>query len=136
MKKIMIWATLLASVCACQNNPTGDEQPMPSTFIELFEGIASMRGNVNVTISSNDSATTSYYYEWFGYYEDYGVPAIEMDTTLMNESKTNDSVAALVAEREAIEDSVAQTKRTIREYVEKGILRALFAVEKVDVVDD
>ena len=122
MKKIMIWATLLVSVCACQNNPTGDEQPMPSTFIELFEGIASMRGNVNVTISSSDSATTSYYYEWFGYYEDYGVPAIEMDTTLMNESKTNDSVAALVAEREAIEDSVAQTKRTIREYVEKGIL--------------
>lgn len=122
MKKIMIWATLLVSVCACQNNPTGDEQPMPSTFIELFEGIASMKGDVNVTISSSDSATTSYYYEWFGYYEDYGVPAIEMDTTLMNESKTNDSVAALVAEREAIEDSVAQTKRTIREYVEKGIL--------------
>ena len=122
MKKIMIWATLLVSVCACQNNPTGDEQPMPSTFIELFEGIASMRGDVNVTISSSDSATTSFYYEWFGYYEDYGVPAIEMDTTLMNESKTNDSVAALVAEREAIEDSVAQTKRTIREYVEKGIL--------------
>ena len=122
MKKIMIWATLLVSVCACQNNPMDDEQPMPSTFIELFEGIASMRGDVNVTISSSDSATTSFYYEWFGYYEDYGVPAIEMDTTLMNESKTNDSVAALVAEREAIEDSVAQTKRTIREYVEKGIL--------------
>ena len=84
-----------------------------------------MRGNVNVTISSSDSATTSYYYEWFGYYEDYGVPGIEMDTTLMNESKTNDSVAALVAEREAIEDSVAQTKRTIREYVEKGILHVV-----------
>ena len=122
MKKIMIWATLLVSVCACQNNPMDDELPMPSTFTELFEGIASMKGDVFVTSSASDSVTTSYYYEWFGYYEDYGVPAIEMDTTLMNESKTNDSVAALVAEREAIEDSVAQTKRTIREYVEKGIL--------------
>ena len=122
MKKIMIWATLLVSVCACQNNPTGDEQPMPSTFIELFEGIASMKGDVNVTISSSDSATTSYYYEWFGYYEDRGISAIEMDTTLIEESLHNDSIAALVAEREAIEDSVAQTKRTIREYVEKGIL--------------
>ena len=118
MKKIMIWATLLVSVCACQNNPMDDEQPMPSTFIELFEGIASMKGDVNVTISSSDSATTSYYYEWSQYYEDKGVPAIEMDTTLTDESMPDD----WVAKQKAIEDSVAQTKQMIREYAEKGIL--------------
>ena len=118
MKKIMIWATLLVSVCACQNNPMDDEQPMPSTFIELFEGIASMKGDVNVTISSSDSATTSYYYEWSQYYEDKGVPAIEMDTTLTDESMPDD----WVAKQKAIEDSVAQTKQMIRDYAEKGIL--------------
>ena len=125
MKKIMIWATLLVSVCACQNNQTGDEQPMPSTFMELFEGIASMKGDVNVTISSSDSVTTNFFYEWFGYYEGKGVPAIEMDTTLIDESQTNDSVANLVAEMKAIEDSVAQTKRMIREYAEKGVKHLL-----------
>lgn len=125
MKKIMIWATLLVSVCACQNNQTGDEQPMPSTFMELFEGIASMKGDVNVTISSSDSVTTNFFYEWFGYYEGKGGSAIEMDTTLIDESQTNDSVANLVAEMKAIEDSVAQTKRMIREYAEKGVKHLL-----------
>ena len=121
MKKIMIWATLLVSVCACQNNSTEGELPMPSTFTELFEGIASMKGDVFVHISASDSVATNYYYEWFGYYEDYGVSPIEMDTVLMSESMTNDSIAAWVEERKAIEDSVAQTKRMIREYAEKGV---------------
>lgn len=125
MKKIMIWATLLVSVCACQNNQTGDEQPMPSTFMELFDGLASMKGDVFVRISASDSATTSFYYEWFEYYEDKGIPAVEMDTTLMDESLHNDSVADLVAEMKAVEDSVAQNKRMIREYAEKGVKHLL-----------
>lgn len=121
MKKIMIWATLLVSVCACQNNQTGDEQPMPSTFMELFDGIASMKGDVHVTISSVDSVTTDYYYEWSQYYEDKGVPAIEMDTTLTDESMPDD----WVAKQKAIEDSVAQTKQMLRKYAEKGVKHLL-----------
>lgn len=121
MKKIMIWATLLVSVCACQNNPMDDELPMPSTFAELFEGIASMKGDVHVTISSVDSVTTNYYYEWSQYYEDKGVPAIEMDTTLTDESMPDD----WVAKQKAIEDSVAQTKQMLRKYAEKGVKHLL-----------
>ncbi len=121
MKKIMIWATLLVSVCACQNNPMDDELPMPSTFTELFEGIASMKGDVHVTISSVDSVTTNYYYEWSQYYEDKGVPAIEMDTTLTDESMPDD----WVAKQKAIEDSVAQTKQMLRKYAEKGVKHLL-----------
>lgn len=121
MKKIMIWATLLVSVCACQNNPMDDELPMPSTFAELFEGIASMKGDVFVTISASDSATTNYYYEWSQYYEDKGVPAIEMDTTLTDESMPDD----WVAKQKAIEDSVAQTKQMLRKYAEKGVKHLL-----------
>ncbi|MBR6037114.1 MAG: hypothetical protein IKP41_09200 [Bacteroidaceae bacterium] len=121
MKKIMIWATLLVSVCACQNNPMDDELPMPSTFAELFEGIASMKGDVHVTISSVDSVTTNYYYEWSQYYEDKGVPAIEMDTTLTDESMPDD----WVAKQKAIEDSVAQTMQMLRKYAEKGVKHLL-----------
>lgn len=121
MKKIMIWATLLVSVCACQNNPMDDELLMPSTFAELFEGIASMKGDVHVTISSVDSVTTDYYYEWSQYYEDKGVPAIEMDTTLTDESMPDD----WVAKQKAIEDSVAQTKQMLRKYAEKGVKHLL-----------
>ena len=121
MKKIMIWATLLVSVCACQNNLMDDELLMPSTFAELFEGIASMKGDVHVTISSVDSVTTDYYYEWSQYYEDKGVPAIEMDTTLTDESMPDD----WVAKRKAIEDSVAQTKQMLRKYAEKGVKHLL-----------
>ena len=121
MKKIMIWATLLVSVCACQNNPMDDELPMPSTFTELFEGIASMKGDVFVTISSVDSVTTNYYYEWSQYYEDKGVPAIEMDTTLTDESMPDD----WVAKQKAIEDSVAQTNQMLRKYAEKGVKHLL-----------
>lgn len=121
MKKIMIWATLLVSVCACQNNPMDDELPMPSTFAELFEGIASMKGDVHVTISSVDSVTTNYYYEWSQYYEDKGVPAIEMDTTLTDESMPDD----WVAKQKAIEDSVAQTEQMLRKYAEKGVKHLL-----------
>lgn len=121
MKKIMIWATLLVSVCACQNNPMDDELLMPSTFAELFEGIASMKGDVHVTISSIDSVTTDYYYEWSQYYEDKGVPAIEMDTTLTDESMPDD----WVAKQKAIEDSVAQTKQMLRKYAEKGVKHLL-----------
>jgi hypothetical protein len=121
MKKIMIWATLLVSVCACQNNLMDDELLMPSTFAELFEGIASMKGDVHVTISSVDSVTTDYYYEWSQYYEDKGVPAIEMDTTLTDESMPDD----WVAKQKAIEDSVAQTKQMLRKYAEKGVKHLL-----------
>ena len=121
MKKIMIWATLLVSVCACQNNLMDDELLMPSTFAELFEGIASMKGDVHVTISSVDSVTTDYYYEWSQYYEDKGVLAIEMDTTLTDESMPDD----WVAKQKAIEDSVAQTKQMLRKYAEKGVKHLL-----------
>ena len=121
MKKNMIWATLLVSVCACQNNLMDDELLMPSTFAELFEGIASMKGDVHVTISSVDSATTNYYYEWSQYYEDKGVPAIEMDTTLTDESMPDD----WVAKQKAIEDSVEQTEQMLRKYAEKGVKHLL-----------
>lgn len=65
MKKIMIWATMLLTLCACKNNTTtvAEGQPLPETFEQFIEGLDSLDSFFEHTMNS-DSTTTSYYYLW------------------------------------------------------------------------
>lgn len=121
MKKILFMAALLVAVCACKNETTNDNLPIPSTFSELMDGLLQQGADINVSISSRDSARTSYYYEWFNLYEDERTYYVDMDTTLISESEQDDSVANMVAEMRAVEDSVARTEMMLRDYAKKGM---------------
>ena len=63
MKKIMIWATMLLTLCACQNNNNttteAEELPLPETIEEFVERLDSMDSFFEHTMNS-DSTTTSY----------------------------------------------------------------------------
>ena len=65
MKKIMIWATMLLTLCACKNNTTtvAEGQPLPETFEQFIEGLDSLDSFFEHTMNS-DSTTTRYYYHW------------------------------------------------------------------------
>ena len=71
MKKIMIWATMLLTLCACKenNNATteAEELPLPETIEEFVERLDSMDSFFEHTMNS-DSTTTSYYYYWGRYH--------------------------------------------------------------------
>ena len=71
MKKIMIWATMLLTLCACQNNNNttteAEELPLPETIEEFVERLDSMDSFFEHTMNS-DSTTTSYYYYWGRYH--------------------------------------------------------------------
>ena len=71
MKKSMIWATMLLTLCACQNNNNttteAEELPLPETIEEFVERLDSMDSFFEHTMNS-DSTTTSYYYYWGRYH--------------------------------------------------------------------
>ena len=71
MKKIMIWATMLLTLCACQNNNNttteAEELPLPETIEEFVERLDSMDSFFEHTMNS-DSTTTSYYRYWGRYH--------------------------------------------------------------------
>ena len=71
MKKIMIWATMLLTLCACKNNNTttteAEELPLPETIEEFLEGLDSLDGFYEHTASS-DSNITKHYYHWARYH--------------------------------------------------------------------
>ncbi len=62
MKNIIILATILLGLCACKNENKETAMPMPSTFMELVDGIDSLGGDVHVGITSHDSLKTDYRY--------------------------------------------------------------------------
>ena len=107
MKKIIFMAALLVSVYACKNETTNDNLPMPSTFPELFDGLLQQGGHLHVDIYSDDSVRTDYHYEWFDLYQDKRTYEVDMDTTLIDGTHLNDSIADMVTEMRAVEDSVA-----------------------------
>ena len=121
MKKMIFMAALLVSVYACKNETTNDNLPMPSTFPELFDGLLQQGGHLHVDIYSDDSVRTDYLYEWFDLYQDKRTYDVDMDTTLIDGTHLNDSIADMVAEMRAVEDSVARTEMMIRDYAQKGV---------------
>ncbi len=121
MKKMIFMAALLVSVYACKNETTNDNLPMPSTFPELFDGLLQQGGHLHVDIYSDDSVRTDYLYDWFDLYQDKRTYYVDMDTTLIDGTHLNDSIADMVAEMRAVEDSVARTEMMIRDYAQKGV---------------
>lgn len=95
MKKIMIWATMLLTLCACKNNNTttteAEELPLPETIEEFIEGLDSLDSFYEHTVHS-DSNATSYSCLWLRFH------AINFEN-----------------------DSVRDREMTIRDYISKSL---------------
>lgn len=71
MKKMMIWATILLTLCACKNNNAttteAEELRLPETIEEFIEGLDSLDSFYEHTVHS-DSNTTSYSCMWLRFH--------------------------------------------------------------------
>lgn len=118
MKKIIILSgVLLMGLCACKNNQTIGEQPVPENFDEFMEGLNNIEELVESTVASDDSVTTSYYTLWCHTYDLRGFNPKEIHDA----EEINDSVASLLAEEKAINDSIVESETVIKEYVDHSM---------------
>ena len=116
-KNIILLGVLLMSLCACKNNQAVEEQPVPETFEEFMDGLNNLKEFFEYTVSSHDSVTTSFLTYWCHRYDMRNFDPKEIH----NAEEINDSVASLLAEEEAICDSIMDSEMAIKHYVDSSM---------------
>ena len=118
MKKIIILSgVLLMGLCACKNNQNVSEQPVPETFEEFMDGLNDLEECFEYSVSSDDSVSTSFLTYWCHLYDMRSYDPKEIHSA----EDTNDSVANLLAEQKAINDSILEREMAIMHYVDNSM---------------
>lgn len=118
MKKIIILSgVLLMALCACKNSQTVSDQPVPETFDEFMDSLNNLEECFEYSVSSDDSVTTSFLTYWCHRYDMQSYDPKEIHDA----EDTNDSVANLLAEQKAINDSILEREMTIMHYVNNSM---------------
>ena len=118
MKKIIILSgVLLMGLCACKNNQNVSEQPVPETFEEFMDGLNDLEECFEYSVSSDDSVSTSFLTYWCHLYDMRSYDPKEIHSA----EDTNDSVANLLAEQKAINDSILESETAIMHYVDNSM---------------
>lgn len=118
MKKIIILSgVLLMALCACKNSQTVSDQPVPETFDEFMDSLNNLEECFEYSVSSDDSVTTSFLTYWCHRYDMQSYDPKEIHDA----EDTNDSVANLLAEQKAINDSILEREMTIMHYVDNSM---------------
>ena len=118
MKKIIILSgVLLMALCACKNSQTVSDQPVPETFDEFMDSLNNLEECFEYSVSSDDSVTTSFLTYWCHRYDMQSYDPKEIHDA----EDTNDSVANLLAEQKAINDSILEREMAIMHYVDNSM---------------
>lgn len=118
MKKIIILSgVLLMALCACKNSQKVSDQPVPETFDEFMDSLNNLEECFEYSVSSDDSVTTSFLTYWCHRYDMQSYDPKEIHDA----EDTNDSVANLLAEQKAINDSILEREMAIMHYVDNSM---------------